>query len=373
VRRSEEEVRVLREAREALLAFYFSDFVCLCGCESHRCGREDMAAKTVLITGAAGQIGYSLVPLVASGQLFGENVPVNLHLLDIEQAQGVLGGVVMEIEDGAYPLVRKVVATTSMAEACKDVDAAFLVGGFPRLAGMERKDVMAKNVGIFQSMGRSLNEHASPEIKVLVVANPANTNASILRDNAPRIPAANITAMTRLDHNRALGMLAKKTGVEGGASAVRNVIIWGNHSSTQVPDADHATVGGQPARAAVKDDAWLESEFVKTVQQRGAAVIAARKLSSAMSAANAAVDHMRSWVRGTAAGEVVSMGVFGNGQYGSPKDVCFSLPCTCAGGKWTVVEGLSVSERVAGLMKLSADELIEEKALALQCLAEMAK
>jgi len=232
--------------------------------------------------------------------------------------------------------------------------------------------VMAKNVGIFQSMGKSLNEHASAGIKVLVVANPANTNASILRDNAPNIPAENITAMTRLDHNRALGMLAKRTSVEGGAAAVRNVIIWGNHSSTQVPDADHATVGGQPARAAVNDDAWLEGEFVKTVQQRGAAVIAARKLSSAMSAANAAVDHMRSWVRGTGEGEMVSMGVFGNGQYGSPKDVCFSLPCTCSGGRWTVVEGLSVSDRVQGLMKLSADELIEEKALALQCLAEMA-
>ncbi|KFM24061.1 Malate dehydrogenase, cytoplasmic [Auxenochlorella protothecoides] len=325
--------------------------------------------KRVLITGAAGQIGYALAPLVARGAALGPDQPVILHLLDIEPAKQALEGVRMELVDSAYPLLAGVVATTDVNEAFNGIDVAILVGGFPRKAGMERKDVMSKNVSIYKAQAAALEKHGSKNAKILVVANPANTNALILKENAPSIPAENITAMTRLDHNRALGQLSERTGTHVGK--VRNAIIWGNHSSTQYPDVNHATVDGKPAREVVKDDAYLDGEFITTVQQRGAAIIKARGLSSALSAASSACDHIRDWVLGTPEGTFVSMGVLSDGSYGAPKDVIFSFPVTTKDGKWSIVQGLDIDERSAQLLKTTGDELVEEKALAQECLADL--
>ena len=307
--------------------------------------------------------------------MFGPDQPVILHLLDIEPAKTALEGVRMELVDAAFPLLAGVVATTDPAVAAKGVDVAVMVGGFPRKAGMERKDVMGKNVAIYAAQAAALEAHASPGVKVVVVANPANTNALMLATHAPKVPKKNITALTRLDHNRALGQLAAKAGVP--VAAVKNVIIWGNHSSTQVPDATHATVTvdgkAMPAKEAVNDDAWLEKEFVETVQQRGAAVIAARGASSALSAASAAVDHMRDWALGTEDKDAfVSMGVFSDGSSGykeAPEGVVFSFPVKCSGdGEWEVVKGLSMSEETSRKVAASGAELVEERELALECL-----
>jgi malate dehydrogenase len=292
---------------------------------------------------------------------------VILHLLDIEPAAGALEGVRMELVDAALPLLSGVVATTDPEVAFKGVDVAILVGGFPRKAGMERKDVMSKNVAIYKAQASALERLAAPGVRVVVVANPANTNALILKENAPSIPAENITCLTRLDHNRALGQLSERTGAH--ITAVKNAIIWGNHSSTQYPDVNHATVGGTPARAAVADDAWLDGEFVEVVQQRGAAIIKARGMSSALSAASSACDHVRDLVLGTPEGTWVSMGVFSDGSYGAPEGIIYSFPVTCAGGKWSIVQGLAIDAASAEKMRLTGEELVEEKAMAMECLA----
>lgn len=321
-----------------------------------------MAKKTpitVVITGAAGQIGYSIIYMISSGYVFGEDQPVILHLLDIPPMMGVLNGVCMEIDDCAMPLVKGVVATDDPNVAFKDVDAAFMVGAMPRKEGMERKDLLAANVKIFKAQGGALDNFAKKSVKVLVVGNPANTNALICSHYAPTIPKENFSAMTRLDQNRASAQIAKKCGVD--VVDVQNVIIWGNHSSTQFPDAAHATVAGKPAPTVINDDSWLKDTFLPTVQKRGAAVIAARKLSSAMSAAKAACDHMKSWWCGSPAGQFVSMGVFSDGSYGTPEGVMFSFPVTIANQKWSIVQNLPLDDYAKGKLQATGKELCDER------------
>ncbi|CAK9160038.1 unnamed protein product [Ilex paraguariensis] len=295
----------------------------------------------VLVTGAAGQIGYALVPMIARGVMLGADQALILHMLDIPPAAEALNGVKMELVDAAFPLLKGVVATTDVVEACTGVNIAVMVGGFPRKEGMERKDVMAKNVSIYKAQASALEQHAAPNCKVLVVANPANTNALILKEFAPSIPAKNITCLTRLDHNRALGQISERLNVQ--VFDVKNAIIWGNHSSTQYPDVNHATVltpaGEKPVRELVTDDEWLNGGFITTVQQRGAAIIKARKLSSALSAASSACDHIRDWVLGTPEGTWVSMGVYSDGSYNVPAGLIYSFPVVCSGGEWSIVQG----------------------------------
>jgi len=317
---------------------------------------SDNSPLRVVITGAAGQIAYSLIYQVASGYVFGENQPLILHLLDIAPMMGVLGGVVMEIQDCAFPLVRDVVATDDPNVGFNDIDAAFLVGAMPRKEGMERKDLLAANVKIFKVQGEAMDKYAKKTVKVLVVGNPANTNALICSHYAPSIPKENFSAMTRLDQNRAAGQLALKLGKP--VNNIKKVTIWGNHSSTQFPDASQATVDGQPLGL---ETSWLESEFMPTVQKRGAAVIAARKLSSAMSAAKAASDHMKSWFSSTPADNWVSMGVFSDGSYGTPEGVMFSFPITIKDGKWSIVQGLVMSDFAKEKLAVTGKELCEER------------
>ncbi|XP_071520000.1 malate dehydrogenase, cytoplasmic [Panulirus ornatus] len=316
----------------------------------------------VCVTGAAGQIGYSLVYMVGSGVVFGPDTPVILHLLDITPMMNVLNGVCMEISDCALPLVRDVIATDDPAVAFKDIDAAFLVGAMPRKEGMERKDLLAANVKIFKVQGEALDHHAKKSVKVLVVGNPANTNALICAKYAPSIPRENFSAMTRLDQNRAQALIASKVGIP--VADVKNVIIWGNHSSTQFPDVRHATAmkGGQavPVYDAL-EDSYLKGEFITTVQKRGAAVIAARKLSSAMSAAKAACDHMKSIWQGTKDGHFVSMGVFSDGSYGTPEGVMYSFPVTIKDKKWSIVKNLPIDDFAREKMDITAKELCEER------------
>ncbi|KAI5063836.1 hypothetical protein GOP47_0021123 [Adiantum capillus-veneris] len=325
----------------------------------------------VLVTGAAGQIGYALVPMIARGVMLGPDQPIILHMLDIPPAAEALNGVKMELVDAAFPLLKGVVATTDVVEACKGVNIAIMVGGFPRKEGMERKDVMSKNVSIYKSQASALEEHAAKDLKVLVVANPANTNALILKEFAPSIPEKNITCLTRLDHNRALGQIAERLGAQ--VSSVKNVIIWGNHSSTQYPDVSHAVVatehGEEPVTKLVGDDAWLRGDFISTVQQRGAAIIKARKLSSALSAASSACDHIRDWVLGTPKGTWVSMGVYSDGSYDVPPGLIYSYPVTCENGNWSIVQGLSVDDFSRKKLVATADELTEEKAMAYSCIS----
>lgn len=332
------------------------------------------APLRVMISGAAGQIGYSLIPLIASGSVFGADQPIILHLLDLEFAQKTLQGVVMEIDDCAYPLVQSVVATSDLQVACTGVNYAVLVGGFPRKAGMQRKDLMDKNVPIFVGQGRALNAYADKNVKVLVVANPANTNSLILALNAPDIPKTNFSCLTRLDDNRAKAQLAQKAGVQ--VAQVKNTIIWGNHSKTQFPDISHAIVSKDsqehPAAALVNDDEWNRTKFIPTVQNRGAAVIEMRGLSSAMSAANASADHLRDWHNGTKPGEYVSMGIFTTGQYGVEPGLMFSFPCICKDGQYQVVEGLAWDELSQTMIKATEKELIEEKAEALHIIESLA-
>merc|ERR1712168_1246073 len=313
----------------------------------------------VVITGAAGQIAYSLIYQVASGYVFGNNQPLILHLLDIAPMMGVLGGVVMEIQDCAFPLVRDVVATDDPNVGFKDIDAAFLVGAMPRKEGMERKDLLAANVKIFKVQGEALDKHAKKSVKVLVVGNPANTNALICSHYAPSIPKENFSAMTRLDQNRAAAQLALKAGCK--VQDVKKMIIWGNHSSTQFPDAEQAEIGGKPALSVLSDQAWLRNDFIPTVQKRGASVIAARKLSSAMSAAKAACDHMKSWFQGTPAGDWVSMGVFSDGSYHTPEGVMFSFPVTISNGKWEIVKNLANDAFAVKMLAATGKELQEER------------
>ncbi|THG13586.1 hypothetical protein TEA_007849 [Camellia sinensis var. sinensis] len=315
---------------------------------------------TVLVTG---QIGYALVPMIARGAMLGPDQPVILHMLDIQPAAEALKGVKMELVDAAFPLLRGIVATTDVVEACKGVNIAIMVGGFPRNKGMERKDVMSKNVSIYKAQASALEKHAAPNCKVLVVANPANTNALILKEFAPSIPEKNITCLTRLDHNRALGQISERIHVHVGD--VKNVIIWGNHSSTQYPDVNHATVNTgtahKPVRELVGDDNWLKTEFITTVQQRGAAIIQARKLSSALSAASSACDHIRDWVLGTPKYSLASCVI-------NETNSNAGLKIDELNGDWSIVQGLKIDEFSRGKMDATAEELMEEKSLAYSCL-----
>ena len=315
-------------------------------------------ALNVAITGAAGQIGYALAFRAASGALFGPDQPVNLHLLEIPQALPGLQGVVMELDDCAFPTLNKVVATDDAKVAFKDCNAALLVGARPRGPGMERKDLLLANAQIFSAQGKALNEAADRNVKVLVVGNPANTNALIARANAKDLNPRNFTAMTRLDHNRALAQLAQKTGTH--ITQIRKMIIWGNHSATQYPDVSHATVGGKPAKSLV-DQKWLDETFIPVVQQRGAAVIKARGSSSAASAASAALDHVRTWALGTAEGDWVSMAVPSDGSYGIPEGVIYSYPVTTRNGEYAIVQGLSIDEGSRKRMDATLKELHEER------------
>ena len=312
----------------------------------------------VTVTGAAGQIGYALLFRIASGGMLGNDQPVILQLLDITPALGALEGVKMELDDCAFPLLAGVVCTDDPKVAFKDADYALLVGARPRGPGMERKDLLEANAAIFSVQGKAIDEVASRDIKVLVVGNPANTNAVITQRNAPSINPRNFTAMTRLDHNRALSQLAQKTGKT--VNDVTNMTIWGNHSSTQYPDLFHAKVNGKAALELV-DDAWYKDTFIPTVQQRGAAVIKARGSSSAASAANAAVDHMRTWALGSNGDDWVSMGVYSDGSYGIDKGLIYSFPVRCKNGDWEIVQGLDIDAFSQEKIKASEKELSEER------------
>src|SRR5580698_6469355 len=315
-------------------------------------------ALNVAITGAAGQIGYALAFRVASGALLGPDQPVNLHLLEVTPALPALQGVVMELTDCAFATLNKVIATDDAKFAFRDCQVAMLVGARPRGPGMERKDLLLANAQIFAAQGKALNAVADRNVKVLVVGNPANTNALIARANAKDLNPRNFTAMTRLDHNRALAQLAQKTGTH--ITQIRRMIIWGNHSATQYPDVSHATVDGKPAKSLV-DQKWLDESFIPVVQQRGAAVIKARGSSSAASAASAALDHIRTWALGTADGDWVSMGVPSDGSYGIPAGVIYSYPVTCKHGEYQIVQGLAIDDVCFKGMATTENELKEER------------
>jgi malate dehydrogenase len=313
---------------------------------------------TVTITGAAGNIGYALAFRLASGQMLGADQPINLNLLEIPAAAAAVQGVVMELNDCAFLTLNKVTATDDARIAFKDCDVAMLVGARPRGPGMERKDLLLENAKIFSAQGKALDAVASRDVRVLVVGNPANTNALIAQRNAPSLKPGNFTAMTRLDHNRALAQVSEKSAAP--LAKVKKAIIWGNHSATQYPDLHHATVDGKPAIAQV-GESWFKDTFIPTVQQRGAAVIKARGTSSAASAACAALDHIHDWVQGTREGDWVSMGVPSDGSYGIPEGVIYSYPVTCAGGAYRIVQGLSISEFSRGKMDATHRELLEER------------
>ncbi len=315
----------------------------------------------VAVTGAAGQIGYSLLFRIASGEMLGKDQPVILQMLEIadEKAQKALKGVMMELDDCAFPLLAGMSAHSDAMTAFKDVDVALLVGARPRGPGMERKDLLEANGAIFTVQGRALDKVASRDVKVLVVGNPANTNAYIAMKSAPSLPRENFTAMLRLDHNRALSQLAGKTGKP--VDSIEKMIVWGNHSPTMYPDYRFATIGGAPAPTVVDDQEWYQSTFIPTVGKRGAAIIEARGLSSAASAANAAIDHIHDWVLGTN-GKWVTMGVPSDGSYGIPDGVMYGVPVTCANGKYERVKGLAIDDFSRVRMDLTLNELEEERA-----------
>jgi malate dehydrogenase len=316
----------------------------------------------VAVTGAAGQIGYSLLFRIASGEMLGKDQPVILQLLEIpdEKAQKALKGVMMELDDCAFPLLQSMVPASDPKVAFKDVDVALLVGARPRGPGMERKDLLEANGAIFVPQGKALNEVASRGVKVLVVGNPANTNSLIAMKNAPDLDPRQFTAMMRLDHNRALTQVAQKTARP--VTSVKKMSIWGNHSATQYPDVFNAEVDGKNAAQLINDQAWIENTFIPTVQKRGAAVIEARGLSSAASAANAAIDHVRDWVQGTPAGDWVSMGIPSGGSYGIAEGLMFGYPVTCSGGKYEIVKGLQHNDFARGKIAATQKELMEERA-----------
>jgi len=316
----------------------------------------------VAVTGAAGQIGYSLLFRIASGEMLGKEQPVILQLLEIpdEKAQKALKGVMMELDDCAFPLLQSMVAASDPKVAFKDVDVALLVGARPRGPGMERKDLLEANGAIFVPQGKALDEVASRDVRVLVVGNPANTNSLIAMKNAPSLKPQQFTAMMRLDHNRALTQVAQKLGKP--VTAVKKMTIWGNHSATQYPDVFNAQVDGQNAAKLINDQAWIEGTFIPTVQKRGAAIIEARGLSSAASAANAAIGHVRDWVNGTPAGDWVSMGIPSDGSYGIPEGLMFGYPTTCAGGRYEIVKGLDLGDFAKGKIAATHKELQEERA-----------
>jgi malate dehydrogenase len=313
----------------------------------------------VAVTGAAGQIGYSLLFRIASGSMLGPDTPVILQLLEITPALGALNGVKMELDDCAFPLLSDVICTDDANVAFGDADVALLVGAMPRKAGMERADLLSANGGIFKPQGKALSESAKKDIKILVVGNPANTNALIAQQNAPDLDPRRFTAMTRLDHNRAVSQLAARTGTT--VNDVTNMTIWGNHSVTQFADLHHAKVNGKNAYDLVNDQAWYADTYLPTVAKRGAAIIEARGASSAASAANAAVDHIRSWSLGTPEGDWVSMAVVSDGSYGVPEGLISSFPCVCKDGEYSIVQGLDINEFSRGKIDASTAELAEER------------
>jgi malate dehydrogenase len=313
----------------------------------------------VAVTGAAGQIGYSLLFRIASGEMLGKDQPVILQLLEITPALQALRGVVMELEDCAFPLLAGVVTSDDPKVAFKDIDIALLVGARPRSKGMERKDLLEANGAIFTVQGKALNEVAKRSVRVLVVGNPANTNAYIAMKSAPDLPRENFTAMLRLDHNRALSQLASRTGKP--VDSIEKLIVWGNHSPTMYPDYRFCTIAGKPAAQAVSDEAWYRDTFIPTVGKRGAAIIEARGLSSAASAANAAIDHMRDWVLGSN-GKWVTMGVASDGSYDIPEGIIYGFPMTCAGGQYQMVKGLDIDAFSRERMAVTLKELEEERA-----------
>ena len=311
------------------------------------------------MTGAAGQIGYSLLFRIASGSMLGPDTPVALQLLEITPALGALEGVKMELDDSAFPLLSEIICTDDADTAFGDADVALLVGAMPRKAGMERSDLLSANGGIFKPQGEALSRSAKRDVKVLVVGNPANTNALIAQQNAKDLDPGRFTAMTRLDHNRALTQVAQKLGAP--VTDVKKMTIWGNHSATQYPDLFHCEVGGKNAYEAVGDHEWVDGTFIPTVQKRGAAIIDARGASSAASAASAAVDHIRSWTLGTPDGDWVSMAIPSDGSYGVPEGIISSFPCTCTDGKYEIVQGLDIDDYSRGKIDASADELVGER------------
>jgi malate dehydrogenase len=313
----------------------------------------------VAVTGAAGQIGYSLLFRIAAGALFGQDQPIILQLLEIPPALGALAGVVMELDDCAFPLLTQVVATDDANVAFGDVNYALLVGSRPRTKGMERKDLLEANGAIFSVQGKALSDNAAPDIRVLVVGNPANTNCLIAMNNAPGIPNERFTAMTRLDHNRALAQLAKRAAVP--VSAIRRMTIWGNHSATQYPDLYHAEIEGRPAAEVIDDQAWVENEFIPTVQQRGAAIIEARGASSAASAASAAIDHVHDWAAGNQEGDWLSMAIPSDGAYGVADGLISSFPVTASGGAYSIVRGLELDAFSQSRLDATVAELAEER------------
>lgn len=318
------------------------------------------APVKVAVTGAAGQIGYSLLFRIASGALLGPDQPVHLNLLEITPAMGALEGVCMELDDCAFPLLVGYTPTDDANVAFDGASIALLVGSMPRKAGMERSDLLQANGGIFTGQGKALNDNAADDVKVLVVGNPANTNCLIAMHSAPDVPRERFTAMTRLDHNRAIAQLARKT--DASVNDIRKMTIWGNHSATQYPDVFHAEVNGKAAfEAAGGDQGWLENDFIPTVQKRGAAIIDARGASSAASAANAAIDHVHDWVLGSPEGDWVSMAVPSDGSYGVPEGIISSFPCTTSGGEWSIVQGLDIDDFSRSRIDTSAQELVDER------------
>jgi malate dehydrogenase len=313
----------------------------------------------VTVTGAAGQIGYALLPRIASGQLLGPETAVELRLLEITPAMQALEGVVMELDDSAFPLLESVETSDDPNVAFDGANVALLVGARPRTKGMERADLLEANGGIFKPQGQAINDHAADDVKVLVVGNPANTNCLIAMSHAPDVPRERFTSMMRLDHNRAKAQLGKKVGAH--ARDVRRMTVWGNHSTTQYPDISHALVGDRPATELVTERSWIEDEFIPTVAKRGAAIIEARGASSAKSAASAAIDHVHDWVLGTADDDWVSMGIPSDGSYGIEEGLICGFPCTCSGGEWQIVGDLEVDDFSRGRIDASVDELKSER------------
>lgn len=339
---------------------------CCSTCHHHE------APIRVLISGAAGQIGYSLAYMVASGYVFGDKQPIIMHMLEVPAAMTSLKGLCMELQDSYLPLVHGVVPTDQLDVAFKDIDAAFLVGSMPRKAGMERRDLLGANVKIFKEQGTALNKYAKKDVKVIVVGNPANTNAFICSKFAPSIPVENITSMSRLDQNRCYGIAAEKLGVN--VDAIKKAVVWGNHSGTMFPDMSNATVDigckkNESVAKALGGTDWLRGEFVTIIQKRGAAIITARKLSSALSAAKAACDHMRDWWQGAPEDKWVCMSVCSDGSYGIDKGLFFSFPCTVKDKKWSIVKGIKFDEWSQSMLEKTKDELIEERDVALQTLS----
>ena len=313
----------------------------------------------VTVTGAAGQIGYALLPRIASGQLLGPDTTVELRLLEIPDAMKAVEGVVMELDDSAFPLLESVEISDDPNVAFDGASVALLVGARPRSKGMERSDLLEANGGIFKPQGQAINDHAADDVKVLVVGNPANTNCLIAMSNAPDVPRERFTSMMRLDHNRAKAQLAKKVGAH--SRDVRRMTVWGNHSTTQYPDISHALVGDKPATELETEQEWIENEFIPTVAKRGAAIIEARGASSAKSAASAAIDHVHDWVLGTPDGDWVSMGIPSDGSYGIEAGIICGYPCTCSGGEWQIVSDLEIDDFSRGRIDASVDELRSER------------